>query len=101
MKKLSTICLAFILFLIASATMAQMPNAFNYQALVRNVSGDPITNRVVAMRISILDVNDQPVYVEVHSQLTNSLGLVNLKIGRGTVDSGSFAHIDWAAGGLK
>jgi hypothetical protein len=97
MKKF-TITLLF--FIVATALMAQLsvPNAFNYQAVVRNTEGEIIANQDVKFKFSILEDPDSgdPVYVETHSALTNGFGLVNLKIGTGTVISGVLDPGGWS-----
>ena len=52
------------------------------------------------MQISILQGSSTgiPVYVETQTPSTNANGLVSLEIGTGTVISGTFAAINWAAG---
>ncbi|MBI5218118.1 MAG: hypothetical protein HY958_04230 [Bacteroidia bacterium] len=76
---------------------AQSPNAFSYQAVVRNSSGTVIPNQNVSFRINILQGSStgSPVYSEEHSATTNPFGLVNLEIGNGTNSSGNFSTIDW------
>jgi hypothetical protein len=52
------------------------------------------------MQISVLQGSSSgiPVYVETQIQSTNSNGLVSLEIGTGTIVTGTFAGINWAAG---
>lgn len=77
---------------------AQVPNAFNYQAVVRDNTGTVIPNQNVSFRISLLkgSVSGTTVYSEIHSSTTNDFGLSNLQIGNGTVASGDFSAINWA-----
>lgn len=86
-------------FVVASIIpgFSQGPDAFNYQAVVRNSSGEIISNQNVSFRISILQnsENGTPVYVETQSAQTNQFGLISLKIGEGTVVSGSFDPSAW------
>jgi hypothetical protein len=80
-------------------TVAQAPQAFNYQTLVRDLSGNLLSNRNVSFRISILSgsVTGAVVYSETHSgKVTNDFGLVSLEIGRGTPVSGTFSSISWS-----
>jgi len=97
MKKLTT--LMFVLLLGFSYTMAQVPSAFSYQAVVRNNSGEVIADRNVSFRISILQNSESGavVYTETHAAQTNSFGLVTLKIGKGTPVTGTFAPGGWGA----
>lgn len=79
--------------------MAQVPNSFNYQAVVRNVSGEIIADQNVAFKISILKNSESgaPIYVETHKTMTNKFGLANLKIGTGSVVSGTFTPNGWGS----
>jgi uncharacterized protein (TIGR02145 family) len=86
-----------ILILLSINIIAQGPAGFNYQAVIRDNSGDLITNQNVSIRISIRDVtaNGTILYRETHTALSNDFGLVNLIIGAGTPVSGNFEDINW------
>jgi len=88
-----------IIALLCNLAFTQVPESFNYQAVVRDVTNNPITDQAVSFRISILKggVSGSEEYVETHSTSTNGLGLVNLAIGEGDVESGDFTAIDWGA----
>jgi hypothetical protein len=55
MKKLSTIISVFFLFIIS--LQAQSPQAFNYQGVARDASGNPYVNTQIGIRISLLSNN--------------------------------------------
>jgi uncharacterized protein (TIGR02145 family) len=95
MKKF-TLTLANILIGII-CVLAQPPKAFNYQTVVRNSSGELITNQPVSFRIGILQdsINGILVYSESHIQSANQFGLVSFEVGNGTVESGIFKSIKW------
>jgi hypothetical protein len=96
MKKLFTL----LAFVITITTFAQAPQGFNYQATVRNSSGALIINQNVNFRFNIM-LNSQtsmPVFSETHMAPTDDLGQVNLVIGTGTANTGSFANINWGTG---
>lgn len=97
MKKIYSLIL--LVFTSVTLLFAQVPEAFNYQAIVRNSSGEFIANTNVAFRISILQGSETgtPVYVETHSVNTNNFGLVNLKVGMGNFEEGVFMPGDWGA----
>jgi len=88
-----------LLFAIAFVAIihAQAPQAFSYQAVVRDNAGNLITNQTVALRISI--VRDNPsgttLYSERHSVATNAYGLFTVNVGQGTLLSGNFTTIAW------
>jgi len=95
MKKIYTLLLAFML---VGSLMAQFPQSFNYQAVLRDASGNIIANTKVAMRISILigSVSGMAVCVEEFTPTTNAFGLVTLSIG--SVNTNDFKTIDWSTG---
>lgn len=84
-----------------AAAAAQAPAGFSFQAVVRDNSGQIATNRVVSVRISILQGGESgsEVYAENHSARTNSQGIVTLVIGEGSNASGSLTELDWKTGG--
>jgi len=87
------------LLVIAAITMGQAPQAFNYQAVLRNTDGTVKANESVAIQISIIhgQTDGPPVYLEIHNTTTSDLGLVNLVIGEGTT-SDDLSTVDWANG---
>nr|NQU89347.1 fibrobacter succinogenes major paralogous domain-containing protein [Bacteroidota bacterium] len=90
-----------LIALFLSATiLAQVPQAFNYQAAVRDNAGNVLINQSVSFRMSILQgsTSGLPVFVETHDTVTNQAGLVNLDIGDGNVEYGDFSGIKWQSG---
>ena len=97
MKKLTTL----IAILLCTVTLiAQAPEKFTYQAVVRNASNSLVSNTQVGVRVSLLQgsATGNAVYVETQSTTTNTNGLLSMEIGGGTVQQGTFADIDWASG---
>lgn len=93
--------LTLLVFLsITAISLAQAPNAFKYQAVVRNAGNTILTNQAVGIRMTIQQgsIGGTTVYSESFSEVTNAYGLVNLEIGSGTIISGSFSAIDWSNG---
>jgi hypothetical protein len=97
MKKIITILCTGMLTLKA---YAQAPNKFSYQAVVRDAANTLVTNAPVGTKISLLQgsATGASVYEETHTSTTNANGLATIEIGGGTVVSGTFATINWAAG---
>ena len=98
MKKFYAIlCLA-----IASLTQlqAQAPQGFNYQATVRNSTGDLIINTNVYFKFNVIQGSQTavPIFTEIHYVPTDDLGQVNLIIGQGTATTGAFSELDWSLG---
>ncbi len=86
-----------IIISVALVCSAQVPQKFNYQAVVRNAQHAIIANQDVGFQLSILEgsANGSPVYVETHTVTTNAVGLANLFIGEGSTTSGEFKDILW------
>ncbi|MCF8224236.1 MAG: hypothetical protein K9J25_13955, partial [Bacteroidales bacterium] len=72
--------LTILMVFCAIYVTAQVPDAFNYQAVVRNSAGQEITNQDVGIQVTILQ-NGTPVYVEQFTPTTNEFGLININIG--------------------
>ena len=87
-----------ILFMFTMVCGAQIPQKFNYQAVVRDVQNEPFTGQEVRFRTSILEgsLEGPPIYVETHLVSTSSLGVAELVIGDGDDVSGSFGEIPWS-----
>lgn len=94
MKKIIT---TIFLTLFAISVIAQVPEAFKYQAIARDLSGNIIANQNISLRINILQGSSTgtSVYCETHSVTSNGMGLMNLEIGNGAVVSGNFSGITW------
>ena len=96
MKKLYSL----IALIVLTTINAQAPQGFNYQATVRNSSGALIINQNVYFKFNIM-MNSQtsvPMYSETHYVPTDDLGQVNLVVGTGTANTGTFSSINWANG---
>ncbi|MCB9191697.1 MAG: hypothetical protein H6603_01600 [Flavobacteriales bacterium] len=89
-----------LLILISFSAFAQSPEAFNYQAVVRDGSGNILANQNVGFRIAILQGSQTGtiVYQESHALTTNGFGLANMVVGTGTVLNGNFSNINWGNG---
>ena len=100
MNKFSKSAQLLMMMLISSSLFAQTPQKMNYQAVIRNGSNGLLTLTPVGMQISILQgsITGTAVYVETQTPITNANGLVSVEIGSGTIGTGTFEGIDWAAG---
>jgi hypothetical protein len=86
-----------LLMLVSIVGYSQAPEAFNYQAVIHDGSGVKIINTQIAIQISIVQDGVTDVYVERFNPTTTAHGLINLKIGKGAVQSGTFSSIDWSS----
>jgi len=97
---MKTLFTTLFVVIITSVLLAQAPNKFSYQAVIRNSSDQLITNQTIGMQISILQfsASGTAVFVETQTPVSNANGLISVEIGSGTVISGSIDSIDWANG---
>ncbi len=81
MKKITLLNLITLLFL--SNLISQVPNLMSYQAVIWDASGNLVSEKMVSIKISILQgsVTGANVYSETHKVQTNINGLVSLMIG--------------------
>ncbi len=95
MKKFN---LTLLITLIGVASIfAQAPQSFKYQAVVRDNTGNIITNQPVSIRTGIIQdsIFGAFVYSETHGITTNQFGMIVLEIGSGTIETGVFDSINW------
>jgi len=92
------IIFSLFLLLIMGYSFAQAPQAFNYQAVARDVSGNVLPAQALGIRISLhmASATGPVVYSETHSPTTNQFGLFTLAIGTGTLVDGQFDTIAWS-----
>jgi uncharacterized protein (TIGR02145 family) len=96
MKKSILLAVYLFAFFLVSA---QPPQAFKYQAVVRNNDGSVKADETVAIQIEILQgsADGSTIYLENHNKQTSSIGLVDLVIGKGTTTD-DITAIDWSMG---
>jgi hypothetical protein len=105
MKRL--LLLSILLIAIAGQMLAQTPDAFQYQAVIRDSEGNIRANENITVSISLLQgaADGNEVYAEIHDVSTSDKGLVNLAVGQGTPTNigtvlipvyGDFSTIDWS-----
>jgi hypothetical protein len=91
--------LSVLLFLLLGLVgFSQAPNSIPYQAVIRNSSGVVIANQPVKLRISLHDsiASGVIVYQETQFPNTNTMGMINIFVGKGTPAAGNFANINWS-----
>ena len=91
-----------LMLLAVCGMMAQAPEKFTYQAVVRNTNNQLLPNTSVGVQVVILEngagPQGNPIYAERHVATTNANGLVTLNIGEGNVILGNFSTINWRGG---
>ena len=97
MKK---IILFFVTYLISYVSFSQAPEGINYQAVIRSGSGVLVANATVAIRVQVRQTTatGTVIYQERHSVLTSAQGLINMVIGGGFPQVGTFNGINWGMG---
>ena len=97
---MKTLFTSFLALIITTTLFAQAPDMFNYQGLARDLSGNPMVNKNIGLRISILQgsTTGVEVYKEIHQISTNNFGLFNIHIGKGTGVTGNIGTINWGNG---
>jgi len=88
-----------LIFLSVLSVTGQVPAGFNYQAIARDVDGNPITDADLLIRIGILTNIDPPavVYEAEHNVRTNQFGSFQLMVGDPLAKpiTGKFEDINW------
>ena len=77
--------------------IGQVYESFEYQAIVRNYTGEIVKDQAVSVRFSILkgSTSGSVVYSEKQIVETDQSGLISLAIGGGTEKTGNFTTIEW------
>ena len=83
---------AIVYFCFVSIVLAQVPQGINYQAIIRDADGNPVTTGSATVDISI--TNGSGTFSESHDVVPNQFGLVNIVIG--SVNSASFQAFDFS-----
>ncbi|MBS1614202.1 MAG: collagen-like protein [Bacteroidetes bacterium] len=89
--------LTVVLLLLCTVVFAQAPQLLNYQAVVRNASGQPVTSGNVKLRFTIHDGTSTgpTVFAEVQTVVPNQFGLVTASVG---AVNNNLATVNWGGG---
>lgn len=100
MKHLSVCLICLSLICSFQLAFTQSSKGFNYQAVARDNTGSVLANTAVNLRFQVREgtATGTIVYQETHAPSTNTFGLIQAQIGKGTTEVGSFAALDWASG---
>jgi hypothetical protein len=93
----------FVMMLLTSASIyAQIPQAINFQAIARDINGNPLISTSIQIRLSVIDSaqGGTIVYQELRALTTTSYGSFSFQIGVNPnfVTVGSFQAIQWSTG---
>lgn len=94
-----TTALIVLILTILLSSHAQPPQAMKYKAIAKDEWGLPLPRKDVSLRFTIYQgsKNGTIVYMETHQTTTTQAGLMDVNIGEGTPQMGSFSDIDWGA----
>jgi len=104
MYKLSAYLMALALsgglLLSPGEARAQVPQKFNYQGIARDAKGNPMSQKTMSLKLSVLPTADatSPEYEEIQSVTTNEFGLYTLQIGAGQAITGEMKTVKWETG---
>ncbi len=95
-----TFVFVVIIGLIPIIAYSQVPEQLNYQAVIKDGSGELVADKDVTIKISILanSMDGDLLYSETYLVKTTKTGVVNIKIGSGTPEFGTFGSINWETG---
>lgn len=79
---------------------SQIPQGFNYQAVVRDGSGNPLANKNISLKITLQSATATPYFTESKTLTTSGQGVINHIVGSGTVSFGTFAGVPWSTGNI-
>lgn len=99
MKQLLFLFFIGVFLLSSFSVYSQSPGKINFQSILRNTTGEIVSNKAVSIRMSIIrgTINGTSVYVETHTKTTDVSGLISIKLGSGTVINGIFGDIEWGS----
>ena len=100
MKKFFFLIMMTVAIVNAAKIYSQTPQAFKYQAVIRDNTGKPLVSQSVGISVTLHQgtTTGTVVYSEVQTPATTNIGLVNFNIGEGSNPSGNFSQIDWSSG---
>jgi hypothetical protein len=83
-----------------ATAFAQAPQAFSFQAVMRDSDGNLLSGKDVTAVLSILQGNpaDKEFYRETFQAKTDAVGVLSLAIGTGVPIVGKFTDINWKGG---
>ncbi|MCC7501443.1 MAG: hypothetical protein IT229_02870 [Flavobacteriales bacterium] len=85
--------------LLCGTLTAQVPQAFDFQAVARDASGTVLSAQPLSVRFSIHSgtASGPIAYQEVHATTTSAFGLFSLAVGQGIVVQGAFDAVPWGS----
>lgn len=96
-QKFTSVVLATFIFSISTVT-AQAPLGFNYQGVALTNAGTPVSNKVISLRIALIESQQLGTtrYQETHNVNTDAYGQFSVIIGNGQAVTGKMSDIQWS-----
>ncbi len=92
-KQIILLCV-FLVSFTAIKAQNDLPNTFNYQAVINAEDGSPVANKDITVEITVLQ-NETEIYQELQQTKTNDFGLFSVEIGNGNPVFGNYKNINW------
>lgn len=81
--------------------VAQVPEAFKYQAVIRGLDGQPLSGQKVSLQVEFVSkTTGIPYFIEQDTATSSQEGIVNIEIGHGEILSGSLDAVPWLDGDI-
>ena len=98
MKKLLLLPLINFLILFSFNLIAQTQDAFNFQAVIRNDTGELLVNQEIKVLFEILENNPEGevIFLQESEVTSNKYGLITAEIGNDEIIEGDFSSISWS-----
>ena len=96
-QKFTGLFLAAFLLTISSA-IAQAPLGFNYQGVALTNAGTPVSNKVISLRIALIESQQLGTtrFQETHNVNTDAYGQFSVIIGNGQASTGKMSDVQWS-----
>jgi hypothetical protein len=82
-------------FLTISSVIAQAPLGFNYQGVALTNAGTPVSNKVISLRIALIESQQLGTtrFQETHNVNTDAYGQFSVIIGNGQATTGKMSDV--------
>ena len=96
-QKVTGLILTSILLTISSV-IAQAPLGFNYQGVALTNAGTPVSNKVISLRIALIESQQLGTtrFQETHNVNTDAYGQFSVIIGNGQASTGKISDVQWS-----
>ena len=96
-QKFTCVVLATFIFSISSV-IAQAPLGFNYQGVALTNAGTPVSNKVISLRIALIESQQLGTtrFQETHNVNTDAYGQFSVIIGNGQATTGKMSDVQWS-----